>query len=101
MISSLCLGSPAVVLDVDYENMTAVVDYGDGLPRKVLIGISEERIGRGDLVVVHAGVIVSRMDASDLLEQVEFFREVLGPDAENLISSYLVLLERMRSLGQG
>ncbi|MEM1858174.1 MAG: HypC/HybG/HupF family hydrogenase formation chaperone, partial [Desulfurococcaceae archaeon] len=65
----MCIGTPAIILDVDYGNMTATVDYGDGVPRSVLIGISEEKVKRGDIVVVHAGVVVSRMSEDEILEQ--------------------------------
>ena len=94
----MCLGYPAVVLEVNYDEMTAVVDYGDGVPRKVLLGISTERVSRGDLVIVHAGVIVTKVGIEELLEQVEFFRETLGEDAEHLVKSYYYLIEKSKSI---
>lgn len=96
---NMCLGIPAVVLDVDYSKMTATIDYGDGVPRSVLVGISEDRVRRGDIVIVHAGTIVSRMGVEDLLEQIKFFEEVLGDSIDpSIIAYYSSLLERAKSL---
>lgn len=94
----MCIGAPALVLEVDYDSMTAVVDFGDGVSRKVLLGISEERVNRGDIVMVHAGVIVSKVGLIELTEQVEFFRELLGPDAEPLISNLIALIKRVKEV---
>jgi len=79
----VCIGSPAVVLSVDHEKMTAIVDYGDGIPREVLIGISEERVKPGSIVIIHAGVIVSEMNEEEVLEQLEFFKTTLGEEASS------------------
>lgn len=95
----MCIGTPAVILDVDYENMTANVDYGDGISRTVIIGILDQAIRRGDLVIVHAGVIVSKVTEKELLEQVEFFREVLGEDTQ-LTQIYEKLIEAHRKIIQ-
>jgi len=95
----VCIGTPAVILDVDYENMTANVDYGDGISRTVIIGILDQAIRRGDLVIVHAGVIVSKVTEKELLEQVEFFREVLGEDTQ-LTQIYEKLIEAHRKIIQ-
>lgn len=94
----MCLGTPAVVLDVDYDSMTAVVDYGDGVPRTVLVGISEERVKRGDIVIVHAGVLVSKVGEEEVLEQIRFFEEVIGGEASEFIRAYSLLLEKSRSV---
>jgi len=95
----VCIGTPAIILDVDYENMTANVDYGDGIPRTVIIGILDQAIRRGDLVIVHAGVIISKVTEEELLEQVEFFREVLGEDIQ-LTQIYKKLIEAHRKIIQ-
>lgn len=97
-VFKLCLGIPAVVIDVNYSNMTATVDYGDGVNRTVLVGISENRVSRGDIVIVHAGTIVSKISIEELLEQVKFFEEILGGEPESLVSSYRLLLEIAKSL---
>jgi len=97
----VCLAAPAVVLEVDYSEMVAVVDYGDGSPRRALIGISQDRVKKGDLVMVHAGVIVTKISEEDLLEQIEFFREALGEEAEHFVDAYKRLLEASKRLSGG
>ncbi|MEM0099872.1 MAG: HypC/HybG/HupF family hydrogenase formation chaperone [Desulfurococcaceae archaeon] len=94
----MCLGSPAVVLSVEYDKMIATVDYGDGIPRSVLIGISSDRVKKGDLVIVHAGVIISKTSEEDILEQIKFFEEILAEDAAGVSSIYKTLLEKSRLL---
>lgn len=94
----MCLGAPAVVLVVDYDEKTATVDYGDGVPRKVLIGISDERVERGNVVIVHAGVIVSKISENEIMEQIEFFKQAIGQEAVDLLSIYLVLLKKSKEL---
>ncbi|MEM4717927.1 MAG: HypC/HybG/HupF family hydrogenase formation chaperone [Desulfurococcaceae archaeon] len=97
----MCLGVPAVVLSIDLVKMTAVVDYGDGIPRDVLIGISSERVEVGDIVIVHAGVIVSKISEQEILEQLMFFEEVLGDEATELMLQYKKLLGKSRKLIRG
>jgi hydrogenase expression/formation protein HypC len=48
------------------DNLRALVDYGDGIDREVIIGVSDEDIKVGGLVIVHAGVIISKIDEKDL-----------------------------------
>ena len=95
----MCIGAPAVVLSVDYGNMTATVDYGDGVPRAVIVGILDHVIERGDLVIVHAGVVISKITEEELLEQVEFFREILGENTQ-LTQIYEKLIETRRKVKQ-
>jgi hydrogenase expression/formation protein HypC len=95
----MCIGAPAVVLDVNYEKVTASVDYGDGVSRTVIIGILDQELKRGDLVIVHAGVIVSKITVEDLLEQLEFFKETLGENAP-LTEIYEKLLEKHRKIAK-
>jgi len=95
----VCIGIPALVLNVNYDNMTATIDYGDGVPRTVIIGILDHVIEYGDLVIVHAGVIVSKITEEELLEQVEFFREILGENTQ-LTQIYEKLIETHRKMRQ-
>lgn len=97
----MCLGVPAVVIDVDYDKMIAFLDYGDGVQRSALIGISSERISIGDIVIVHAGVVVSKMSEEEILEQIAFFKEVLGDGSHDLLSLYNALIEKSRRIGKG
>lgn len=80
--------------------MTAVVDYGDGVPRKALVGIGRERVEKGDIVVVHAGVVISKLDERGMMEQIELFREILG-DEDEVVKLYENVLELSRLLRGG
>jgi hydrogenase maturation factor len=68
--------------------MIATVDYGDGVPREAIIGISTERVKPGAIVIVHAGVIVSEMSEEEIVEQIEFFKQVLSDELETLSYFY-------------
>lgn len=87
----MCWGVPAVVMEVDESGMIAKVDFGDGVEREVLIGISSDRISRGDIVIVHAGVVISKLSYEGFLEYVEFLREVVGEGSEELLNTYYSL----------
>ncbi|MCY0868484.1 MAG: HypC/HybG/HupF family hydrogenase formation chaperone [Desulfurococcus sp.] len=95
------MGVPALILEVRRKDMTALVDYGDGVPREVLIGISEERVEPGDIVIVHAGVVVSKMSREEVVEQIEFFEEALGEEAEGFVEVYKNILEKHKALKGG
>jgi len=90
-----------VVLEVSEDGLTATVDYGDGVRRRALIGISRERVSRGDIVIVHAGVVISKLDERGLVEQIELLREALGEEAGELTRMYEAVLELSRSLRGG
>lgn len=97
----MCVGVPALILEVRRKDMTALVDYGDGVPREVLIGISEERVEPGDIVIVHAGVVVSKMSREEVVEKIEFFEEALGEEAEGFVEVYKNILEKHKALKGG
>jgi len=89
----MCLGVPAVVIDVDEDGNIVKIDYGDGVLREALLGISEERISRGDIVMVHAGVVISKLTVEGLYEQIEFIRGLIrdfqfDESSEELIRLY-------------
>lgn len=94
----MCWGSLAVVLEVSEDGLIAKVDYGDGVVREVLIGISEDKIRRGDVVIVHAGVIVSKITREGLMEHINLMKELLGERVEELSvihEKILRLIERI------
>ncbi len=72
----MCWAVPAVVLEIDERNSLAYVDIGDGMPRPVVIGISNERINKGDLVMVHAGVIITKLDMDAINQFIEEKKEL-------------------------
>ncbi|MEM1685071.1 MAG: HypC/HybG/HupF family hydrogenase formation chaperone [Acidilobaceae archaeon] len=94
----MCWGTPAIVIDVDEIRMNAKVDFGDGVVREAAIGISEERVSKGDIVIVHAGIIISKFTEEGVKEQIMFFKELLGDEAEEIIGIYENLLELARAL---
>jgi hydrogenase maturation factor len=81
--------------------MTAIVDYGDGVPREVLIGISQDRVKPGSIVIVHAGVIVSEMSIEEVLEQIEFFKSILEGEESSVVRAYEQLLEASKRIRGG
>ncbi len=72
----MCLGVPAVVVEVDEEKGYAEVDYGDGVLRKAFVGISLDRIGKGDLVLVHANVVISKLSFEEAEEILRIIKEI-------------------------
>jgi hydrogenase maturation factor len=78
-----------------------MVDYGDGVPREVLIGISQDRVKPGSIVIVHAGVIVSEISIEEVLEQIEFFKSILEGEELSIIRVYEQLLEASKRIRGG
>lgn len=94
----MCWGTPAVVVDIDENNMMAKVDFGDGILRDVLIGISSERLSKGDIVIVHAGVVISKLSPEGILDHINFIKELLGEEASNIVDSFQTLVSLARTL---
>lgn len=94
----MCWGTPAIVLEVEKEKMIARVDFGDGVVRDAVIGINEERVEKGDIVLVHAGVVISRLTKEGVEEQMKFFKDLLGDEGREITKIYELLLELSRSL---
>ncbi|MDI9645593.1 MAG: HypC/HybG/HupF family hydrogenase formation chaperone [Archaeoglobales archaeon] len=83
----MCLGVPAVVVEIDEEKGYAEVDYGDGVLRKAFVGISLDRINRGDLVIVHANVVISKISLEEAEEIMKILKEIaLMSDEEQKLS---------------
>lgn len=64
----MCWGVPAILLEIDRERGLAKVDFGDGIARETLVGVTSDELKRGDIVIVHAGVIISTIDERGLTE---------------------------------
>lgn len=99
----MCLGVPAVVIDVNEDDNIVKIDYGDGVLREALLGISEERISRGDIVMVHAGVVISKLTVEGLYEQIEFIRGLIrdfqsDESSEELIRFYENIIQLANKL---
>ena len=77
----MCWGVPAKVVSV--SGQIATVDLG-GVRRDVLIGVGE--ISPGELVVIHAGVVIGIMSTDDVMANVAIYRDIIE---EELIDSGL------------
>lgn len=97
----MCWGSLAVVLEISKDGLTAKVDYGDGVVREALVGISGEKVGEGDVVIVHAGVIVSKLTREGLLEHVNLIKELLGEGTGELVETYERIIELAEKIKGG
>ncbi|NAZ25907.1 MAG: hydrogenase expression/formation protein HypC [Thermofilum sp.] len=99
----MCWGTPAVVLELSQDGSIAKVDYGDGVVREVFVGITEEKLSRGDIVMVHAGVIISKLTPEGLREEIEFINGILqeAGESENLLAqlrqNVIELAEKIKS----
>jgi len=95
----MCWDTPARVLRVDRENNIAVVDFGDGIPREAIIGMSPEGLNKGDLVIVHAGVVISKIDVSKIEEYVKMLESVgaLPGELKGLLIRFRNLAEKAGS----
>lgn len=101
----MCWGVPGVLIDIELDKGIAKVDFGDGVPREVLIGITGERLEKGSLVIVHAGVIISTIDEKGLVETYDLLsdlmREAGEQEDEKMKSYYDYLLQLSRQLKGG
>ena len=87
----MCLGIPAEVKEV--KGHIAVVDFGDGVLREVDAGAIED-LKPGDLVIVHAGVIIEKLkgeEAEEIVRNIEEFINVLEKRADELAQLYQIL----------
>ena len=80
----MCLGVPGRIVEVRGD--TALVDFGDGVVREVLIGAIEEP-RPGDLVIVHAGVAITRVNREAAERQLRLLERALEELAEKLAES--------------
>jgi len=88
----MCWGVPAKVVRV--EGLSAEVDFG-GVRRQVVVGA--EGVEVGDLVVVHAGLIIGKIEEEALAENLKFYRDLL---AESLVGEGLPESEAFRRAGE-
>jgi hydrogenase expression/formation protein HypC len=84
----MCLGIPAEVKEL--RGRIALVDFGDGVLREVDAS-SIEDVKPGDLVIVHAGVIIEKLkpdEANSMIEEITDFIEELERKADELLRLY-------------
>ncbi|MCX8196436.1 MAG: HypC/HybG/HupF family hydrogenase formation chaperone [Acidilobaceae archaeon] len=90
----MCWGVPAIVVSV-IDDTTAEVDFGDGMPKRVVLGISAQEVLPGAAVLVHAGVIVSRLSYEQIEEVIKYIEELAAIAGEEPPQD---LIARLRSL---
>lgn len=69
----MCWAVPSVVVKV--EGDVVYVDAGDGALRPAVVAIGEA-VGPGDLVMVHAGVIIAKVDLETLRQSMEMWKQM-------------------------
>ena len=80
----MCLGIPAEVKEVKGD--IVLVDFGDGVLREVYGGAYED-LKPGDIVIVHAGIIIEKLKperAEELVRAINEFIEDLEKKANQL-----------------
>ncbi len=68
----MCWGVPARVVEI--REYTAIVDFGGGSTREVVLAANG--IKEGDLVMVHAGAIIGRISEEEILSSLELYKEM-------------------------
>lgn len=92
----MCIGTPAIIVEVN-EEYIAKIDYGDGIIREAIIGISE-KLSKGNTVIVHAGIIISKIEIKELIEQIKFLMEISETEFKEEINQYKNLIEKSKKL---
>ncbi len=86
----MCWAVPGIVVEIDRENNIATVDFG-GVQRQVIIAV--EDINVGDIVLVHAGLIISKLDEKELEEYKKLIEEIekaIESQEEHMHQEYLI-----------
>ncbi len=84
----MCLGIPAEVKEVRGD--IALVDFGDGVLREV-VGATYADVKPGDIVIVHAGIIIEKIRperAEELVSAIEEFIEDLERKVDEILERY-------------
>jgi hydrogenase expression/formation protein HypC len=65
----VCWATPARIVGLDRERGLAVVEPPDGGRFEAVVAIDPDELREGDLVLVHAGMVISRLEEeADRLE---------------------------------
>jgi len=71
----MCLGVPAIVVDIMEDKYIAIVDYG-GVRKQVDMSLVPD-IKKGDYVIVHAGAIIEKISKEEYDETMSLLREIM------------------------
>ncbi|MCX7858133.1 MAG: HypC/HybG/HupF family hydrogenase formation chaperone [Deltaproteobacteria bacterium] len=73
----MCLGIPALVLEINEDEKWALVD-SNGATFKVLTEILDEKVKEGDFVVVHAGFAIGKIEKEEAQERLKLLEEIVS-----------------------
>lgn len=73
----MCLGIPGKIVRIEFrDNMKiALVDVGGGNIVEALLSMDD--VKEGDYVVVHAGLVISRIREEEFYEALNLWREII------------------------
>ncbi len=69
----MCWGTPGKILEINDSDKIAKVDFG-GIIREAIIGIEDVNVG--DYVMVHAGVVIGKMNPVDVALNLMIYTEL-------------------------
>ena len=72
----MCLSIPSKVVEIDRDEVTAVVDMM-GVKRKVGIDFIADEVKEGDYVLIHIGYAMNIISEEDALASIETYKEIL------------------------
>ncbi|WP_456451395.1 HypC/HybG/HupF family hydrogenase formation chaperone [Hydrogenimonas sp.] len=72
----MCLSIPSKVVEIDRDEVTAVVDTM-GVKRKVGIDFIADEVKVGDYVLIHIGYAMNIIDEEQALASIETYKEIL------------------------
>jgi len=87
----MCLSIPSKVVEIDRDEVTAVVDTM-GVKRKVGIDFIADEVKEGDYVLIHIGYAMNIISEEDALASIETYKEILALMDEE---------ERQRAIEEG
>lgn len=73
----MCLGICALILEINEDERWALVD-SDGATFKVQIDLLDEKVEKGDLVLVHAGFAIGKIRKEDAIERLRIMKEIMA-----------------------
>ncbi len=72
----MCLGVPGRVIKVR-EDGIAEVDFGGGFVYEVDASTSPVPVKPGDYVIVHAGIVIARLDPEEGRRYIELYKQLM------------------------
>ncbi|MEM4842775.1 MAG: HypC/HybG/HupF family hydrogenase formation chaperone, partial [Acidilobaceae archaeon] len=90
----MCWGTPAIITRV-VDDLVAEVDFGDGVTRRAILGLSSDKVSSGDVVIVHAGVIVSKLTYEEIEDLMRYLLELSSLAGEDPPQDLMKKLEKI------